>query len=188
MSGVRGYSIAFARNIQPDKMKPYSSALPPIYEKYQGSYLAMGGAEQGVTWLTGGWDDRKIMIAEFPSHEAVGAFWWGEEYRAAAKLREGAVTVDAGQFDGTDAAPDKTDGAFLLILVPAPTPVDVPGGTSLIAAASADVTTLEGSLDGFSVSLISFADRAAADQAWTTIEAQVTAAGGIACSSDRLGT
>ena len=105
---ARGYSVAFARDMIPEKMKSYSASLPPIYEKYQGKYLAIGGQGRGVDWLAGDWKDRMIMIGEFPTPEAVGAFWWGPEYRESAKLREGAVTVDVGQVPGTDLAPGES--------------------------------------------------------------------------------
>lgn len=68
----RGYSIAFARDMIPAKMSAYSAALPPIYDKHGGGYIAIGGPGRGVDWLARDWTDRLIMIGEFPNAEAVG--------------------------------------------------------------------------------------------------------------------
>lgn len=184
-TGARGYSLAFARDMIPEKMKPYSASLPPIYEKYQGKYLAIGGQGRGVDWLSGDWGNRMLMVGEFPSYEAVGAFWWGPEYRASARLREGAVTVDVGQVPGTAQAPKPEDAVFLLIAVPNGDPIVPATGNRLIAAAPGSIETLEGDLTGLAISLTGFESREALDAAWATVQDDVKARGGQACAANR---
>lgn len=184
-ASARGYSIAFARDMIPEKMKPYSSSLPPIYEKYHGQYLSIGGQGRGVDWLCGDWGNRMLMVGEFPSVEAVGAFWWGPEYRASAKLREGAVTVDVGQVAGTNEEPSPEHSVFLLVVVPADEPVALEAGTCLISAGPDAVETLEGDLDGQSLTMIGFPSRDALDAAWASIESKVVGMGGKACAANR---
>ena len=169
MTEPRGYSIAFARDMIPAMMAPYSAALPPIYEKYGGAYIAIGGPGRGVDWLWGDWNDRLIMIGEFANREAVGEFWWGPEYRAASKLRKGAVTVDVAQVGGAGAPPAAGLQSFLLVVWPgdgAWRPPETTAGVTLIAADAAQVTTLEGDLSGLSLTLLGFPDRASLDDAW----------------------
>ncbi|MCC5867044.1 MAG: DUF1330 domain-containing protein [Gammaproteobacteria bacterium] len=108
-----GYSLAFARDMVPAKMKPYSSSLPPIYEKYRGGYVGIGATGRGVDVLAGDWGNRSIMLGRFPGPEAVAEFWWSPEYRAAAKLREGAVRVDACKLAGAE--PRANDSIFLVV-------------------------------------------------------------------------
>lgn len=181
----RGYSVAFAREMIPEKMKPYSASLPPIYEKYQGKYLAIGGQGRGVDWLCGDWGDRMLMVGEFPSYEAVGAFWWGPEYRASAKLREGAVKVDVGQVPGTSHVPKTEDTVFLLIAVNSEEPIAPGAGNQLIAASPSSIQTLEGDLSGLAISLTGFDSREALDTAWANIENEVKGLGGVACAANR---
>ena len=182
---ARGYSIAFARDMSPEKMKPYSSSLPPIYQKYQGKYLAIGGPGRGVDWLCGDWGNRMVMVGEFPTPEAVETFWWGPEYRASAKLREGAVTVDVVQVAGTDVAPSMDHKIFLLIAVLAETPITVSGGDTVISAPPEHITTLEGNLSGLALTMVGFKTREQLDEAWGAVSARVSALGGYACAASR---
>ncbi|MEQ8510510.1 MAG: DUF1330 domain-containing protein [Rhodospirillaceae bacterium] len=182
---TRGYSIAFARDMIPEKMKPYSSSLPPIYEKYQGKYLAIGGPGRGVEWLCGDWDKRMVMVGEFPTLKAVGAFWWGPEYRASAKLREGAVKVDVGQVAGTKQAPLPEHKVFLLIAVPAASPIAVVGGDTIISVRPESVTVLEGDLSGLALTMVGFHTREALMDAWEQVSERVVDLGGHACAANR---
>ncbi len=186
---TRGYSIAFARDMIPEKMKPYSSSLPPIYEKYQGKYLAIGGPGRGVDWLCGDWANRMVMVGEFPTPQAVGDFWWGPEYRASAKLRAGAVSVDVGQVAGTNLAPSADHKVFLLIAVPggakAAAPITVSKGDTVISAAPESITTLEGDLSGLAITMVGFQTRERLEAAWDMVSDQVKALGGYACAASR---
>lgn len=185
MTDIHGYSIAVARDMIPEKMKPYSSSLPPIYETYKGRYLAIGGQGRGVDWLTGDWSERMIMVGEFPTFDAVGAFWWSDEYRAAAKLRIGAVNVDVAQVPGNGIAPNVNHAVFLLIFIEADRPIDVPGGDTLVSVTPDQVTILEGQFGGTAITVAGFANRAALDAAWAEVKPYVDQHGGRACAANR---
>jgi uncharacterized protein (DUF1330 family) len=170
----RGYSVGFARNIVSEKMRPYASALPPIYAKFGGQYLAMAGPATGAEHLHGNWGPRSIMLGEFATLEAVEAFWWSPEYRAAAQLRTGAVTVDVCRLRGQAALPGER-----ALLVLAGTPSLAPAIAAAVRAHGTLIapwpqdsnaqTQLEGDLDGLVVSIGSFAERATLTRAWSAI-------------------
>jgi uncharacterized protein (DUF1330 family) len=105
-SDQAGYSLAFARNMVPARMGPYSSSLPPIYQRFSAHYLALGGPGRGVDRLHGDWGDRSLMVGQFPTYAAVAQFWWSPEYRAAAALRAGAVDVDVCRLAGRVPPPE----------------------------------------------------------------------------------
>lgn len=83
--------------------KAYNAALPPIYEKFGGHYIAVTPAPK-VEVAEGEPRNESILIARFPSKDAAWGFWRSAEYTAAKKLREGKghfyVTVLEG-FPGT---------------------------------------------------------------------------------------
>ncbi len=171
-----GFSLGFARNVKSDKMKDYSAALPPIYKKYGGHYLALGGSGRGVRALTETWNDRAIMLATFPSPQAVSGFWWSPEYRAAAKLREGAVDVDVCGLAGQAAAPAHK---FFLIaalrgpdqsletLMPPQEDLARSGANILVSATGEEVEALEGDFADTSIVIIGFPDEAALTSLWS---------------------
>jgi uncharacterized protein (DUF1330 family) len=71
--------------------KAYSAALPPIYRKYGGEYLALVPAPL-LEVLEGTPEMRSIVIARFASKSAAQAFWNSPEYTAARHLRAGKGT------------------------------------------------------------------------------------------------
>jgi uncharacterized protein (DUF1330 family) len=81
-----GYLIVLGKDYDLEKLRTYSAALPPIYEKHQGGYLAI---DTDYTMLEGTLDSQSIVVAKFPSKHAVLDFWASPEYEAAKKLREG---------------------------------------------------------------------------------------------------
>lgn len=188
MNSIIGYSLGFARDMVPPKMAAYSAALPPIYVKYRGSYLALGGPGRGVDRLGGSWGDRAIMLGRFDDYDAVGAFWWSPEYRAAARLREGAVNVDVCRFSGR-LPPDDHEAILVLALVGyrAAAPLALlrefaaAGGGSVLAPVEGGAfEVLEGRLDDVLVAVLSFRDNAAVHAAWDAGHAALEAAcGGV---------
>lgn len=177
-----GYTLAFARNMVREKMAPYSAALPPIYARYGGFYLALGAPSRGVEHLAGTWGPRAVMLGQFPDYPATAGFWWGPEYRAASKLREGAVVVDACRFAGV--APSATVTALLLVAL---RPRRLPGFSAVAAAVSATIDRaellapqssceaerLEGDLAGYEVFLLGLPDADAARTAWSRMRAEL---------------
>jgi len=83
-----GYLVVQGVVTDREGFKAYAAALPPIYEKYGGRYLAMVPAPS-VEVAEGESENRSVVIARFPSREAAWAFWNSPEYAAAKKLREG---------------------------------------------------------------------------------------------------
>jgi len=85
------YLLVQGRVTDREGFKAYSAALPPIYRKYGGEYLAVVPAAM-VEVAEGGAEDRSIVIARFPSRRAARAFWDSPEYAEARRLREGKGT------------------------------------------------------------------------------------------------
>jgi uncharacterized protein (DUF1330 family) len=83
--------------------KAYSAALPPIYRRYGGEYLAVVPAPL-VEVAEGNAENRSIVLARFPSRAAARAFWDSPEYAAAKKLREGKGTFFVTILDGLPGA------------------------------------------------------------------------------------
>lgn len=83
-----GYLVVQGTVTDPEGFRAYSAALPPIYEKYGGRYLAMVPAPL-VEVAEGDAEHRSVVVAKFPSRQAAWAFWNSPEYTEAKKLREG---------------------------------------------------------------------------------------------------
>ncbi|MCU0975823.1 MAG: DUF1330 domain-containing protein [Steroidobacteraceae bacterium] len=86
-----GYLVVQGVVTDREGFKAYSAALPPIYAKYGGQYLAMTPAPR-VEVAEGSPENRSVVIAKFPSKEAAWAFWNSPEYTEAKQLREGKGT------------------------------------------------------------------------------------------------
>jgi len=86
-----GYLVVQGTVTDREGFKAYSAALPPIYAKYGGSYLAMVPAPL-VEVAEGDDEHRSVVVAKFPSKEAAWAFWKSPEYTQAKKLRAGKGT------------------------------------------------------------------------------------------------
>lgn len=96
---MRGYLMTIAQDVKPEMLGDYQAALPPIYKRFGGSYVALGGPHRGCNPV-GNAPPRSLMMAMFPSREAVSDFWWDPEYRAAVPLREGAGRFTVIGFSG----------------------------------------------------------------------------------------
>lgn len=111
------YLLVVGKATDRAKIGRYAASLPPIYASNSGRYLAVGSAGRGVTWLEGPWQDRSLIVAEFPSRAHVTAFWWGDAYRQAVRLRDDAgvfsVVALEGRAPTMSAAPK---GALLIVM------------------------------------------------------------------------
>jgi uncharacterized protein (DUF1330 family) len=76
-ASVPGYLLVQGKVTDLEGFKAYNAALPPIYKKFGGHY-----------------------IAKFPSKEAAWGFWKSAEYEAAKKLRAGKGTFFVTVLDG----------------------------------------------------------------------------------------
>lgn len=155
------------------QQKQYSAALPPIYRQYDGAYLAIGGGA-AVQVIEGLWHPRGLVFARFASTEAVARFWWSDEYRAAARLRQGGGAFTVLNMTG-QAEPHGPGGAYLFTLTRArdtqglaalAARIDalarVHGGRTIVDAAANSQRPLEGA----------FFDTALVIQHWGSVEAQ----------------
>lgn len=70
----------------------YAEAARDIAPRYGARYLATG---RPAEILEGDGVTQPIVLSQWPSSDAIRAFWNAPEYRAAVKLREGAATVSA---------------------------------------------------------------------------------------------
>jgi uncharacterized protein (DUF1330 family) len=69
----------------------YRQAVVPLIEKFGGKFTVKGGK---VDVLEGQPDPRPMIVFEFPSMEAIRAWWDSPEYVPIKKLREGAGIVN----------------------------------------------------------------------------------------------
>ncbi len=83
-----GYLLVQGKVTDLEGFKAYNAALPPIYKKFGGHYIAVMPAPK-VEVAEGEPRGESILIAKFPSKEAAWGFWKSAEYEAAKKLREG---------------------------------------------------------------------------------------------------
>lgn len=69
----------------------YREAVVPLIMKFDGKFAIRGGK---VEVLEGDHDGRRLVAFEFPSVEAIHAFWDSPEYVPVKKLRQGAAALD----------------------------------------------------------------------------------------------
>lgn len=173
------YLLVLGKAADRDRMAAYSRALPPIYSKYRGRYLALGGAGRGIDWLAGPVRDRSLVLARFDAFEDVLTFWWSEEYRAAARLRERAGQFTVLGLPGEAADPARDAPADAVYLIEATITRDAlayddyvegldatigaHGGRALVRARLPEFTALEGDALFDRMAVTFFPSRAALD-------------------------
>ncbi len=101
-NGRPAYLLVQGHVTDREGFKAYNAALPPIYRKYQGEYIALVPSPL-VEVVEGEPENRSIVIARFPSREHARAFWTSPEYTEAKKLREGKGTFYVTILDGLPA-------------------------------------------------------------------------------------
>lgn len=106
-----GYLFVMGNVSNPEVIAGYAKTLPPIYAKYQGIYVATGTPGKTAQVLEGNFKAQSVLIARFPSPDAVNEFWWSPEYRKSAQMRIGAGAFDVLRLKGrpgeTSAPPSK---------------------------------------------------------------------------------
>jgi uncharacterized protein (DUF1330 family) len=94
VSGPPAYLVVLGEVIDREKfMTEYTAKLPPVYEKFGGTYLAAG---RNFEVFEGEATFRSFVISQFPSMEAARAFWTSPEYDA---LRRARIEGNWGRFD-----------------------------------------------------------------------------------------
>jgi len=174
-----GYLLVLGHSLVPEKMVRYSEALPPIYEKYGGFYLAIGGPGRGVEHLEGPWFDHSLVLAQFAAPDDVSKFWYSPEYEEAKKLRKDGGEFNVFKFAGNEIDAPTGEPAFLVSVYrvldeDAYAPLaqaeadklarrDIP---FLLKAKADDAERLEGDLKDHDFSVAAFPTQAAATNFW----------------------
>lgn len=73
------------------RYQQYRDAVIPLMATFGAKIIVRGGP---VECLEGHHDGRRMVVFEFPSMEAIHAFWNSPEYVPVKKIREGAATLD----------------------------------------------------------------------------------------------
>jgi uncharacterized protein (DUF1330 family) len=89
---VAALLIVQATVLHKDRYRKYQAAVQPLIQSC-GGRLRATGAELEV--LEGSPPGRRLVIFEFPSMDALQAFWRSPQYAAIKPLREGAAQIDA---------------------------------------------------------------------------------------------
>jgi len=95
-----GYLLVMGTATNAEALGRYARTLPPIYQKFGGTYLAAGGVGRGITVLEGEFDAQSIIFARFPNFAGPNEFWWSPEYRASVEIRKGAGAFNVVKLAG----------------------------------------------------------------------------------------
>lgn len=110
-----GYLVVLGRSTDRAKIIAYSTTLPPIYAATGGHYIGLGRPGGGVTCVFGLCEGRSAVIARWADHKSIDLFWWGDAYRKAIRLRDGAgVFTVVGLKGNADSTPFAPPGALLI--------------------------------------------------------------------------
>ena len=96
---MAAYIVARIDVTNPELMKNYLAATPPVLRKYSGKFIARGVPD--VT-LEGPAESRRLVIIEFPDLATATGFFNSPEYTAARKLREGAAIAEFVAINGAE--------------------------------------------------------------------------------------
>ena len=96
---MTAYLIARVATANPELLKDYMTATPPIIARHGGRILARGGK---TMTLEGPHESRRLVIIEFPSLGDAENFYHSGEYQEVRKLREGIAIVEFVAIEGSD--------------------------------------------------------------------------------------
>jgi len=82
------YLVAELDVKDPEELRKYGEKVPETIAKHGGRYLARRGR---LDVLEGKWNSKLLTIVEFPSREALLAWYNSEEYRPLKALRQRAA-------------------------------------------------------------------------------------------------
>lgn len=88
----KAYLIGRIRVTDPDAYRGYVTRTPAAVAAQGGRFIVRGGE---VATLEGPDEDRRIVIIEFPSRDALDAFWNSDAYAEAKTFRLDAAEVEA---------------------------------------------------------------------------------------------
>ncbi len=87
---MTAYMIVQSTITNEEQYAKYRQAVVPLIETFGGKHVRGGTVEL----LEGEPDGRRIALFEFPSMQAIHAFWNAPEYVPVKALRRGAATLD----------------------------------------------------------------------------------------------
>jgi uncharacterized protein (DUF1330 family) len=94
---MAGYLMVQGTISNEEQYLKYRDAVVPLIMKFGGKFSVRGGK---VEVLEGQPDTRSMVVFEFPSIEAIHAFWNSPEYVPVKKLRQGAATLNVWAVPG----------------------------------------------------------------------------------------
>ena len=94
---VSAYFVVQATVTDEARYQKYREAVVPFIASFGGKFAARGAK---VEVLEGEHDTRSVVMFEFPTMEAIHAFWNSPDYVPIKKLREGAATINVWAFPG----------------------------------------------------------------------------------------
>lgn len=91
------YLVVQINVTNPEKFARYREVVPRVVEAFGGRYIVRGAT---VEVLEGSHDGRRLVLFEFPSMQAIHAFWHSAEYAEVKALRENAADIDVWAVPG----------------------------------------------------------------------------------------
>jgi uncharacterized protein (DUF1330 family) len=86
---VPAYLIVDNEITDPKVYDEYRRQVVPLLARFAGRFLVRGGA---ISHLEGDWKPRRLVIIEFPTMDALQAFYHSPEYAPMRALRQSAST------------------------------------------------------------------------------------------------
>ena len=94
---MAAYFIVQIKISNEDQYKKYRDAVVPLIMRFGGKFVVQRGT---VEVLEGCHDGRGMVMFEFPSMQAIHAFWNSAEYVPVKELRRGAAVLDVWAVEG----------------------------------------------------------------------------------------
>jgi uncharacterized protein (DUF1330 family) len=94
---VSTYLIVDNEITDPKAYDEYRRQVAPLLGRFGGRFLVRGGA---ISHLEGDWKPRRLVIVEFPSFDALQAFYHSPEYAPMRALRQSASIGSVVVADG----------------------------------------------------------------------------------------
>lgn len=160
MSAQAAYLLVLARISDRLRFGNYVRALPPIYARYGGRYLAVAPA-LSVEQFGHTETPQSVVVSRWPSFEQLSRFWSSPDYREVADLRARTGEFLVAAVDGLPDCPESPPTRYLsVILGPGPSPalLEAEGACPLALAREAQVQPLEGAWPTGDCALYGFAN------------------------------
>jgi uncharacterized protein (DUF1330 family) len=88
---MAAYFIVQSTISNEQQYQKYRDAVIPLIEQFGGKFVVKGGK---VEVLEGQHDGRRMVMFEFPTIEAIHAFWNSPAYRPVKAIRQRAASLD----------------------------------------------------------------------------------------------